>query len=71
MWVLETDTIPGKAVAHILSPGMKSPPQVDADAFRRVDDKPIEGHGSWWKFYDVSTAEIFDKGSDVEVSRAL
>ncbi len=61
LWVLETDT--GKPVAHILSPMTKSPPKVDADAFRREDGRPIEGHSSWWKIYDANT-DVFDNGKN-------
>ena len=68
LWVLETDSEPGKAVAHRLLPGRKSPPRVDADAFRRADGKPIDGHASWWKFYDVSTVEVFDHRDDIQIS---
>lgn len=68
LWILETDSIPGKAVAHLLPPGRKSPPAVDGDAFRRVDGKSIEGHASWWKIYSGSTAEVLDQGGDVRVS---
>lgn len=45
-----------------------SPNGVDVDAFRRFDGKPIRGHKSWWKFYDFSTVEIFDKGDDLRTS---
>ena len=58
IWVLETDS--GKSIAHLLPPMTKSPNGVDADAFRRVDDKPIQGHKSWWKFYGFSMVEVFD-----------
>ncbi|MCC7440657.1 MAG: DUF3892 domain-containing protein [Bdellovibrionales bacterium] len=66
IWVIETDS--GRPVAHLLAPMTKSPNGVDADAFRRVDGKPIQGHKSWWKIYDFSTAEIFDKGDDLKTS---
>ncbi|MEW6058365.1 MAG: hypothetical protein AB1540_17320 [Bdellovibrionota bacterium] len=46
----------------------KSPQNVDIDAFKRVDGKPVEGHSSWWKFYDYSTLEVFDNGNDLKVS---
>ena len=59
LWVLETET--GRPVAHLLPPMTKSPPKVDADAFRRKDGKPIEGHSSWWKIYDAN-ADVFDDG---------
>lgn len=66
IWVLETDS--GRPVAHLLLPMSKFPNGVDADAFRRADGKPIQGHKSWWKFYDFSTVEIFDKGDDLKTS---
>lgn len=62
LWVLETES--GKPVAHHLSPMTKSPPAIDADAFRRKDGKPIEGHPSWWKIYDVANAELFDDANN-------
>jgi hypothetical protein len=66
LWVLETNT--GKSIAHLLLPMTKSPIKIDADAFRREDGKAIEGHASWWKFYDFSTVEVYDKGNDVRLS---
>lgn len=66
LWVLETET--GPPIAHRLLPMMKSPNSIDADAFRRTDNKAIEGHKSWWKIYDFSTAEIFDEKNSVRVS---
>ena|SRR3989344_748834 len=65
-WILETDS--GKAIAHQLFPMTKSPDNVDADAFRRTDDQPIEGHKSWWKIYDFSIAEIYDEKTGVTIS---
>ncbi len=47
---------------------MKSPNHMDADAFRRADGKVIDGHKSWWKIYDFSTAEIYDQKDGVRVS---
>lgn len=66
LWVLETDT--GKPIAHILKPRTKSPPKVDADAFKRRDGKAIDGHKFWWKVYDISNVEVFDLGNDLVVS---
>lgn len=66
LWTIENDT--GKPIARKLVPGFKTPPMVDCDGFKRVDGKPIDGHASWWKIYDVSTAEVFDKGASLEVS---
>jgi hypothetical protein len=68
LWVIEGNN--GVGVAHILSPMTYSPPAVDIDGFKRVDGKKIEGHSSWWKIYD-STVEIFDKGSDLRISKVI
>src|SRR5688572_26054502 len=65
VWVLETDS--GPAIAHTLKPMFKSPPNIDADAFKRADGKSIDGHKDWWKIYD-SNAELFDRGKDIRVS---
>ncbi len=66
LWVLENED--DRPVAHLLRPMTKSPIKIDTDAFRRRDGKPIEGHKSWWKIYDGSTAEVFDKGKDLSIS---
>lgn len=66
LWVLETDS--GKPNAHLLLPMTKSLPQIDADAFKRKDGSAIDGHTSWWKFYDFSTVEVFDHGTKLRVS---
>ena len=66
LWVIETDS--GRAVAHLLQPMSKSPPDVDADGIRRVDGKAIDGHRSWWKFYDFSIMEVFDDGDGLKTS---
>ena len=60
LWVVETDS--GKAVAHRLAPKRKSPPSVDADGFRAVDGTPVDGHKSWVKIIDWSTADVKSKG---------
>ncbi len=51
LWVLETDTNDpkGPPIAHRLLSMQKSPIEFDVDGFRRVDNKPIDGHSSWWK----------------------
>jgi hypothetical protein len=46
----------------------KTPADVDADGIRRVDDKPINGHKSWWKLYDYTTMEVFDDGAGLKIS---
>lgn len=66
LWVLETES--GRPIARVLSPGFKTPVDVDVDGFKRVDGGAIEGHKNWWKFYDFSTAEVFDEGSSLRVS---
>lgn len=66
LWVLETES--GRPVARWLEPGFKTPSATDVDAFKRADGATIEGHKNWWKFYDFSTAEIFDKGVGLRVS---
>ncbi len=66
LWVIETNT--GKSIAHLLLPMTKWPIKIDTDAFRREDGKAIEGHKSWWKFYDYSTVEVYDNGNDVKLS---
>jgi hypothetical protein len=70
--VIETTTndgVQGKppAVVHTLSPGKKSPITIDADGFKRADSKAVQGHKSWWKIKSLSTADVFDDGSDLTV----
>ncbi len=60
LWVVETDT--GPAIAHKLLPGRKSPSSVDADGFKAVDGTSIDGHTSWVKIRDLSTADVADSG---------
>jgi hypothetical protein len=56
LWVVETDT--GPAVAHKLLPGFASPPATDADGFRAVDGTLVNGHASWVKVTDLSSANV-------------
>lgn len=65
LWVLGTD---GGTIARKLLPGYKTPPKEDVDAFKCVDNRPIEGHRNWWKIYDGSIAEIFDDKKNLRVS---
>jgi hypothetical protein len=58
LWVLENDS--GKPKARKLPAGFRTLPNIDFDAFKRVDGVPIEGHNNWWKFYDFSNVEVFD-----------
>src|SRR5262249_41015941 len=32
------------------------------------DGKPIEGHRSWWKYYDYSTMEVFGRGDNLALA---
>jgi hypothetical protein len=66
LWVLETES--GGPIARKLLPGFKTPLNIDTDAFKLIDGNSIEGHKSWWKFYDFSTVEVFDQGVGIEVS---
>lgn len=66
LWVIETDS--GKPIARWLEPGFKTPNEIDVDGFKRVDKRAIEGHKNWWKIYDVSTAEIYDRGDALRIS---
>lgn len=56
LWVVETDS--GRAVAHLLAPGRRSPHTVDADGVRCENGAPIDAHGSWWKARDISVARV-------------
>jgi hypothetical protein len=67
LWVIENDS-DGKPIARWLEPGFKTPREIDVDAFKRVDKGAIEGHKEWWKIYDISTAEIYDKGNSLRIS---
>lgn len=61
LWVVETDS--GRAIAHKLGPNRQSSRSVDADGFKAVDGTLIDGHGSWVKLVDLSTADVADQGS--------
>ena len=63
LWVVETDS--GPARAHKLLPGRQSPSNVDADGFKAVDGTKIDGHGSWVKILDLSTADVADDGAEL------
>ena len=69
LWVIETTTNHplGPAIAHKLLGGRKSPKNIDADAFRRIDETPIKGHNSWWKIIDISSADIYSQGDDLKI----
>lgn len=64
LWLVETDS--GTAIAHRLAPGHKSPDSVDADGFRAVDGTPVDGHQSWVKIIDLSTADVKDGDRDLK-----
>lgn len=63
LWVVETDS--GPAIAHKLLPGRQSPSRIDADGFRAVDGTPIDGHSTWVKIYDYSTADVRDEDDEL------
>lgn len=60
LWVIRKDS--GPAIAYRLAPGRKSPSDIDADGFRAVDGTPVDGHTSWVKIIDLSTADVKDDG---------
>jgi len=62
LWVVESDTNHphGPAIAHILGPRCRTPKGLDADGFKRVDEKSIRGHKAWWKVYGHITARVYD-----------
>ena len=74
LWVVETDQ--GYAVAHLLGPGRRSPPNVDADGVRAEGESraslpgatTIAGHRSWWKVSDVSRATVRGVGEALQIS---
>ena len=60
LWVVES------ARAHKLPPGHESPSGIDADGFKAFDGvTPIDGHLSWVKIIDLSTADVRDDGSNL------
>jgi hypothetical protein len=70
--VVETTTNHGKlgkppATVHTLGAGLKTPKNIDADGFKRADNKPINGHLDWWKIRSFSRADVYDDGSDLRV----
>jgi hypothetical protein len=67
LWVLENET-EGPPIARKLPPGFKMPSKIDTDGFKRVGKSAIEGHQSWWRIYDGSTAEIYDEEKSLRVS---
>ena len=69
LWVIETTTNHphGPPIAHKLHGKRKSPPNIDADGFKRFDGKPIEKHNSWWKIRDFSTVGIYQSDDDLNV----
>ena len=61
------NTSKSKPIAHKLEPNKKTPFGIDADGFKRVDGKPIDGHKYWWKITSISTAEIYDRNGGLEI----
>jgi hypothetical protein len=63
LWVVENGNGSYPARGHKLSPGRQSPTALDADGFKSVDGTPVDGHVSWVKVVNVSTADVADSGS--------
>ena len=63
LWVVSSDR--GRPVARRLEPGFESPSTVDADGFKAVDGTPVDGHRSWVKIVDLSTADVKDDGDEL------
>ena len=63
LWVVETDS--GSAVAHKLDSGRQSPEDIDADGFKAVDGTLIDGHDSWIKINNFSTADVTNNDSQL------
>ncbi|MBI2602548.1 MAG: DUF3892 domain-containing protein [Deltaproteobacteria bacterium] len=55
--VIETDS--GKAIVHVLGPKRKSPPDVDADGFKRADGETIFLHKHWWKIWSGFHVNVY------------
>lgn len=58
LWVVNNDR--GPVEARKLRPGHRSPPDCDADGFKAVDGTSVDGHTSWVKIRDISTADVTD-----------
>lgn len=67
--VIENDS--GKPVVHLLGSKRKSPPEIDADGFKRSDGKTILSHSAWWKIVDISSADIWQVGADFLIPVSL
>ena len=67
--VIENDS--GKPIAHLLGPKRKTPSDIDADGFKRSDGATILGHKHWWKIVDISSADIWQIGSDFLIPVSL
>ncbi|MGK5095343.1 DUF3892 domain-containing protein [Deltaproteobacteria bacterium TL4] len=69
LWVVETTTkkLGKPATAHKLGSKRRSPKDIDADGFKRVDGKSTKGHSSWWKILDYTTADIYDDGDGLTI----
>jgi len=69
LFVVETDS--GSAIVHVLGPKRKSPKQVDADGFRRLDGETVLLHKDWWKIVDFTTADIWQIGDNLLIPTSL
>jgi len=66
LWVVENDRASEQPVAHKLAPNRQSPGDIDADGFRAVDSSvSVDGHRSWVKINDLSTATVRDRGANL------
>lgn len=63
LWVVETDS--GPAIAHKLAAGRQTLSSVDADGFKATDGTSIDGHTSWVKINEFSTADVANSGSQL------
>ncbi|MCP4756687.1 MAG: hypothetical protein GY866_37975 [Proteobacteria bacterium] len=65
LFIVENDT-QNRPVARKLGPKRKTPRNIDADGFKRIDGKPIKGHDSRWKLRGWTTIEVEDDGDSVK-----
>jgi hypothetical protein len=65
LWVVENDS--GRAIAHLLAPGLRSPQNLDADGVMDQRRTPISGHVSWWKARDISIADVRSEAGNLTI----